>query len=367
MINIPFLDLATTHAEIKAELDAAYHRVLNSNWFILGNEITQFEQEFAAYCETEYCVGIGNGLDALRLILMGYDIGQGDEVIVPSLTFIATWLAVSSVGATPVPIEPDEHTFNIDPNKIETAITAKTRAIIAVHLYGQPADMDSITAIADKYQLKVIEDAAQAHGAIYKNKRVGNLGDVAAFSFYPVKNLGALGDGGAIVTHDANLAEQIRILRNYGSSLKYQHDAKGFNSRLDELQAAFLRVKLPKLDSWNQHRQEIAAFYLDKLANQALILPFTPQWAKSVWHLFVIRSKYRDALQKHLTVAGIGTMIHYPTPLHLQPAYTDMNLPQGHFPIAETIQHEILSLPMGPSLTLEQAKIVVKAVRDFCQ
>ena len=362
---VPFLDLATTQAEIQTELEAAYHRVLNSNWFILGHEVTQFEQQFANYCETKYCVGVGNGLDALRLILMGYEIGVGDEVIVPTFTFIATWLAVSAVGATPVLVEPDEQTYNLDPNRIETAITPKTRAIIPVHLYGQPADMTPILALAQKYQLKVIEDAAQAHGACYKSRKVGSLGDAAAFSFYPVKNLGALGDGGAVVTDDEELVKKIRQLGNYGSTLKYQHDIKGVNSRLDELQAAFLQVKLAKLPTWNQHRQAIATFYLENLAPLPLILPVTPAYANSVWHLFVIRSKQRDTLQKYLASAGIGTMIHYPIPLHLQPAYSELKLPLKTFPIAETLAREVLSLPMGPNLTLKQAQRVVNAIHDY--
>jgi len=360
--NIPFLDIKASNIELRSQLQEAFDRTLNSGWYILGNEVKQFEQEFADYCEAEYCIGAGNGLDALHLILRAYGIGAGDEVIVPSNTYIATWLAASYAGATPVPVEPDERTYNIDPSRIEAAITPRTKAIIAVHLYGQPADMDAINAIAKKYNLKVIEDAAQAHGARYKGKRVGTLGDAAGFSFYPGKNLGAIGDGGAVTTNDAELAEKVRVLCNYGSRVKYHNEVKGFNSRLDELQAAFLREKLKKLDGWNARRKAIAADYLHQLDGNKIGLPFVPVWADPVWHLFVVRSQQRDVLQAHLTAQGIGTMIHYPIPPHLQPAYSELGIEQGSLPIAEVIHREVLSLPMGPSMTDEQVARTLAAI-----
>jgi len=360
--KVLFLDFQEAHLEIRQELDAAYDRVLNSGWFILGKEVKAFEREFAAYCEAEHCVGVGSGLDALHLILRAYGIGPGDEVIVPANTYIATWLAVSHSGARPVPVEPNARTYNLDPALIEAAITPRTRAILPVHLYGQPADMDSINAIAARHGLKVIEDAAQAHGARYKGRRVGGLGDAAGFSFYPGKNLGALGDGGAVVTNDAEIAENVRILRNYGSRVKYHNEVKGFNSRLDELQATLLRVKLPVLDEWNTRRRAVAARYLDELAGSILTLPFVPDWAEPVWHLFVVRHPQRDELQQRLQQAGSGPMIHYPVPPHLQPAYAELGFGQGSFPITEAIHCEVLSLPMGPHLSGEQQLAQVIAV-----
>lgn len=348
--RVTFLDLKAPHIELRAELEAAYDRTLNSGWYILGNEVKQFEQEFGEYCEAEHCIGVGNGLDALHLILRAFGISEGDEVIVPSNTYIATWLAASYAGATPIPVEPDERTYNIDPMRIEAAITPRTKAIIAVHLYGQPADMDAINAIAKKHNLKVIEDAAQAHGAKYKGRRVGSLGDAAGFSFYPGKNLGAIGDGGAVTTNDQELADKVRMLGNYGSKVKYHNQVKGFNSRLDELQAAFLREKLKKLDEWNSRRKVIAAEYLHALSGCGFILPFVPDWADPVWHLFVIRSANRDGLQAELNDVGISTMIHYPIPPHLQPAYAELNFGDGAFPIAEAIHDQVLSLPIGPHL-----------------
>lgn len=349
-MNIPFLDLRKPHDELRKELQEAFDRTLRSGWYIQGSECKQFESEFAQYCQAEHCIGVGNGLDALHLILRGYGIGAGDEVIVPSNTYIATWLAASYAGATPVPVEPDARTFNLNPALIKDAITPRTKAIMVVHLYGQPADMDAINTIAQSHGLKVIEDAAQAHGARYKGRRVGSLGDAAAFSFYPGKNLGAIGDGGAVTTNDAVLAARIRMLGNYGSKVKYQNEFKGYNSRLDELQAAFLRVKLSVLDEWNARRQAIAEQYLSQLDASALLLPHVPDWASPVWHLFVVRSLQRDALQKQLGDAGIGTMIHYPIPPHLQPAYAELNFAPGAFPIAEAIHREVLSLPIGPHM-----------------
>lgn len=364
-MNIPFLDLKAPHAEMREALQAAFDRVLDSGWYIQGEALAKFEQEFAAYCGAEHCIGVANGLDALHLILRAYGIGPGDEVIVPSNTFIATWLAVSHAGARPVPVEPDDATFNIDPARIEQAITPRTRAIMPVHLYGQPADMDAINAIAARHGLKVIEDAAQAHGARYKGRRTGALGDAAGFSFYPGKNLGALGDGGAVTTNDPVLAERIRMLGNYGSRVKYRNELQGFNSRLDELQAAFLSEKLARLDEWNVRRARIAAVYQDRLRGGAVRLPGVPEWAEPVWHLYVVRSGRRDALQSHLAARGIGSLVHYPIPPHLQRAYVADGWREGDWPISERMHREVLSLPMGPSLSVDEAGAVAEAVKLF--
>lgn len=358
---IPFLDFAAIHAELRPELDAAYQRVVDSNHLILGSEVEHFEREFADYCEAEHAIGVGNGLDALFLVLKAMGIGAGDEVIVPSNTYIASWLAVSYAGATPVPVEPDNATYNLDPARIEAAITPRTRAVMPVHLYGQPADMDPIMEVARRHGLKVIEDAAQAHGARYRGRRVGTLGDAAGFSFYPGKNLGALGDGGAIVTNDGALAQRLRMLRNYGSSVKYHNELKGYNSRLDELHAAFLRAKLKGLDAGNARRREIAARYLAGLADSGLVLPFVPDWAEPVWHLFVVRSAARQELQAELGERGVGTMIHYPIPPHRQPAYAELGLAEGSLPVAEAIHREVLSLPMWPQMRTEQVERVIAA------
>jgi dTDP-4-amino-4,6-dideoxygalactose transaminase len=363
--EIPFLNLKDTYQELQDELDAAYERVLLSGWYILGSEVEAFEQEFAAYCGVNHCIGVGNGLEALFLILHAYGIGENDEVIVPANTYIASWLAVSHNGATPVPVEPDEHTYNINPSLLERAITPKTKAIMAVHLYGQTADMDPINELAAKYHLKVIEDAAQAHGALYKGRKAGSLGHAAGFSFYPGKNLGAFGDGGAILTNDTHLADLVRKLRNYGSGTKYYNDIIGFNSRLDELQAAFLRVKLSRLDEWNERRRKIAALYQEGVRQTSLIQPIIPEWAVPVWHLYVVRSKERDLLQQRLLEAGIHTMIHYPIPSHLQKAYSPMQLTQGAFPLTETIQSEVLSLPIGPHLSPADHARIVKTVCEI--
>ncbi len=363
-MNIPFLDLKSPYLELKDDLDAAYRRVMESGWYILGKEVDAFEAEFANYCETTHCIGVANGLDALHLIIRAYGIGTGDEVIVPSNTYIATWLAVTHAGATPVPVEPDERTYNIDPARIEDAITFKTKAIMVVHLYGQPADMDPINAIAVKYNLKVIEDCAQAHGARYKGRKVGSLGDAAGFSFYPGKNLGAIGDGGAVTTNDHNLASQIEVLRNYGSKVKYHNDVVGYNSRLDELQAAFLSVKLAKLDEWNERRKQIATQYLKGLAsNSKLIIPFVPDWADPAWHLFVIRTPKRDQLLKQLADAGIGSMIHYPIPPHLQPAYKSLGYKKCDFSISEQIHNSIISLPMWPQMPISNIVFVCTSLQ----
>jgi dTDP-4-amino-4,6-dideoxygalactose transaminase len=365
-MRVPFLDLKPGYLELKQELDAAYERVMQSGWFILGEETRGFEDEFASYCGAGHAVGVGNGLDALHLILRAMDIGPGDEVLVPANTYIATWLAVSYAGATPVPVEPDERTFNLDPARLEAAITPRTRALIAVHLYGQPADMDAIKEVAAPFGLKIIEDAAQAHGTLYKGRRVGGLGDAAGFSFYPGKNLGAFGDGGAVTTNDARLAERVRRLRNYGSQEKYYNETKGFNSRLDELLAALLRVKLKRLDEWNERRKAVARYYLQALEGTAgLRLPFVPEWADPVWHLFVVEHPDRAGLQEHLSARGIGTLIHYPLPPHLQEAYVELGYGRGSFPISEKMAGEVLSLPMGPHLSQEQADDIVSEVASF--
>lgn len=360
---IDFLDLQRQNARFEPELQAALQRVLRSGWYILGEETAAFERAFAQYCSAEHCIGVANGLEAIQLILTGYGIGPGDEVIVPSHTFIATWLAVTHAGAKPVAVEPDPRHYVLDPARLETAITRRTRAIIAVHLYGQPADLDSIGEVASRHGLRVIEDAAQAHGARWRGRRVGSLGHAAAFSFYPGKNLGALGDAGAITTDDAALAERVRSLRNYGSSRKYQHDRLGFNSRLDELQSAILRVKLAHLDEDNQARRQLAAQYCALLQGVPVTLPAVQPAAEPVWHLFVVRSRQRDALQAHLQRQGVGTLIHYPTACHRQPAYRDE--PWSALPIAEQLAAEVLSLPMSPTLRAQDVQSVVAAVRSF--
>jgi len=365
-MNIPFLDLNAPYKELKNELDSAYQRVIASGWFIMGAEVEAFEHEFAAYCGVKHCIGVGNGLEALHLILRAYDIGDGDEVIVPANTYIATWLAVSYSGAVPIPVEPDSRSYNLDPNLLEAAITRKTKAIMPVHLYGQPADMDPIIQIAEKYNLKVIEDAAQAHGALYKERLSGGLGQAAGFSFYPGKNLGALGDAGAIVTNDDTLADQVRMLRNYGSKVKYYHNVKGFNSRLDEMQAAFLRAKLVHLDEWNERRQKIATYYLDHLTDlPGLTLPHVPDWASPVWHIFTVLHPERDRLQAHLKEKGVGTLIHYPVPPHLAGAYQEFGFSKGDFPISESIAENELSLPIGPHMDLDDAGHVIKTIQEY--
>lgn len=363
-VKIPFLDLLPMHDGMRPALDAAYQRVVGASSFILGKEVEQFETEFAQYCETRHAIGVANGLDALFLVLKAMGIGAGDEVIVPSNTYIATWLAVSYAGATPVPVEPNPSTFNLDASLIPAAITPRTRAIIPVHLYGQPADMDDIRALGVKHGLKVLEDAAQAHGARYKGRRVGGLGDAAGFSFYPGKNLGALGDGGAITTNDDALAARLRVLRNYGSERKYHNEVKGFNSRLDELQAAFLREKLQLLEGWNVQRRRIADVYREALEGCGLGVPQVPEWAEPVWHLFVVRSAQRDALAAALAARGVGTVIHYPVAPHRQPAYAELNLGVGSLPVAEALHDQVLSLPIWPQMTAEQVQTVVAACRD---
>ncbi len=365
-MNVPFLDLKAVYLELQEELDSAYRRVMRSGWYVLGKEVEAFEREYAEYCEVEHCVGVGNGLEALHLALRAHGLGPDDEVIVPANTFIATWLAVSHCGAKPVPVEPDEHYYNIDPARIEAAITPRTRAIIPVHLYGHPADMDLIMEIAKRHELFILEDAAQAHGARYKGRRVGSLGHAAAFSFYPGKNLGAFGDGGAVVTSDADLADRLRALRNYGSHEKYSHEVDGFNSRLDEMQAAFLRVKLKKLDIWNKQRRVVAQQYLKQLdGTPDLSLPYVAEWAESVWHQFVVRPPRRDELEARLLSAGVETLIHYPIPPHLSKAYFADGWAEGSFPVTERLANEVLSLPMGPHLSSSKIDFICEQLTKF--
>jgi dTDP-4-amino-4,6-dideoxygalactose transaminase len=356
---IPFLDLKAAYRELKPEVDRAVMRVLDSGVYILGSEVQAFEEEWAAYCETHYAVGVANGLDALTLALRAIGIGPGDEVIVPSNTYIATWLAVTAVGATPVPVEPDPNTHNIDPSLIEAAITSATKALLPVHLYGQPVDLDPILKIAHKYGLRVVEDAAQAHGARYHGRRIGGHGDIVCWSFYPGKNLGALGDGGAITTNCEDLADRVRLLRNYGSQEKYVNEIKGVNSRLDPIQAAVLRVKLPHLDEWTERRRAIASAYSVGLRDTNLLLPHVPNWAEPAWHLYVVRSKERSRLQFHLNKAAIGNLIHYPVPPYMQEAYADLNFTADAFPIASKLANEVFSLPMGPHLKTATAMEII--------
>jgi len=363
---IPFLDLKAINARQREELIATFTSVLDGGWYIHGKENEAFESEFAHFCSADHCIGVSNGLDALHLILRAMDIGPGDEVIVPSNTFIATWLAVSYSGATPVPVEPDPKTCNIDPARIEAAITPATRAIIPVHLYGQTADMDPIMTTARKHGLKVIEDAAQAHGATYRGRRAGSLGDAAAFSFYPGKNLGALGDGGAVTTLDGQLANRIRMLANYGSHQKYVHEAQGFNARLDELQAALLRIKLRELDRDNARRHAIAQAYCKGLQSTGILFQEVPDWAQPVWHLFTVRVAERQAFIDALAARGIATGIHYPTPPHLQGAYQGL-APVGAYPISESMHRHIVSLPISPVMSDSNVETVVAAVQESLQ
>jgi dTDP-4-amino-4,6-dideoxygalactose transaminase len=364
MTAVPFLDVRAAYLELRDEIDSAIHRVLDGGWYILGDEVSAFESEWAAYTGAAHCVSVANGLDALRLGLEALGAGPGTEVVVPSNTYIATWLAVTQRGATVVPVEPDPATFNIDPNRIEDAITSRTRVILPVHLFGQPADLEPIRDIARRHSIRVLEDAAQAHGARQRGVRVG-VGDVVAWSFYPGKNLGALGDAGAITTDDPDVADRIAVLRNYGSRVKYQNEVRGYNSRLDEMQAAILRAKLPHLDEWNARRDSLAKRYDCELRTTDVTLPFVPSWAEAAWHLYVIRTAKRDALRDHLTARGVGTLIHYPVPPHRQPAYADAAFAPSAFPIASRLAAESLSLPLGPHLSAEQQAIVIDAVRSF--
>ncbi|MDP2807395.1 MAG: DegT/DnrJ/EryC1/StrS family aminotransferase [bacterium] len=362
-MKVAFADIKATYQRLKPELDAAYARVMDSGRYILGEEVEAFEKEFASFCGAGHCVAVANGLEALELILKGYGIGAGDEVIVPANTYIATWLAVTNVGARPVPVEPDLKTYNLDPARVPKAITPKTRAILAVHLYGLPAEMDKLEEIASRHRLLIIEDAAQAHGARYRGRTAGNLGQAAAFSFYPTKNLGAFGDAGAVVTNDAQLAEKARLLRNYGSQDKYQHLIPGGNSRMDPLQAAFLRVKLKRLEQWNRERLEEAVIYGERLGGLGnLVLPKVPEWCEPCWHQFVVRSSQREKLKLSLEQAGIETMIHYPIPPHLSAAYSHLKYKAGDFPLTEEISDTGLSLPLGLQLSSGAQDYVIDGI-----
>ncbi len=364
-MKVPFVSFKPMEKELDKNLRAAFERVYTNSWYIEGREDKAFEKAFAKYCDSEYCVGVGNGLDALMLTLKALEIKYGDEVIVPSNTYIATALAVTYVGAVPVFVEPDIRTYNINPTKIEEKITKKTKAIMPVHLYGQPCDMEAIMEIARKYGLYVIEDCAQAHGAAYKGKVIGSFGDAAGFSFYPGKNLGALGDAGAAVTNKKEIADRIRALGNYGSDYKYHHIYQGNNSRLDELQAAFLLAKLPLLDKMNNERKRIALRYLNEITNPLIILPYVPEYAEPVWHIFAVRTNKRDELAKYLADNEISTNKHYPIPMHLQECYKDMNISKGSLPIAEEISATELSLPMFYGMTDEQIQFVVDKINSF--
>lgn len=366
MIRVPFLDLRAVNEPVQDSLRQAFDRVMNSSWYILGEEVNSFEKEWAAYCSSKYAVGVSNGLDALHLGLRALGVGPGDDVLVPSNTYIATWLAVSQTGARPVPVEPLESTYNIDPANLKKGLTDHTKAIVPVHLYGQPGDLDPIMEFAAEHDLAVLDDAAQCHGAKYKGKRIGGLTHATAWSFYPGKNLGALGDAGAVTSNNPEIIDRVRVLRNYGSRKKYHNEVVGFNCRLDEVQAAFLRTKLRHLDSYNQRRSEIVQQYLrgfDGLTD--IDLPPILTWAGPVWHLFVIATRRRDDLQRHLAHEGVQTVIHYPIPPHLQPAYAASAIPEGSMPIAERLAHRVLSLPMGPHLSDEQVPAVIEGVRSF--
>lgn len=363
-MSVPFLDLQASYREIQAELESAILTSLRSGQYIGGPEVDSFERDFANFVGAKRCVGLANGLSALHLALKALGVGEGDEVIVPSNTFIATWLAVSEVGAFPVPVEPTDATFNIDPAKIEAAITKRTKAIIPVHLYGQPADIDPVLKIARRHGLKIIEDAAQAQGARYKGKPLGAHGDIVCWSFYPGKNLGAAGDAGAITTDCADLADQVKLLSNYGSRKRYMNEIHGYNSRLDPVQAAVLSVKLKHLSEWNARRSSIAARYTEALRHEAITLPFVPEWAEPVWHIYAIRHPRRDALRASLDEFGVKTLIHYPIPPHLQAAYRALGFGRGSYPIAERMADTLVSLPMGPAMSEEQVQRVIAAMID---
>lgn len=364
-MKVPFVSFLPMESELDRGLRDAFERVYKASWYIDGQEDKAFEKSFADFCGTKYCVGVGNGLDALMLALKGLGVGRGDEVIVPSNTYIATALAVTYVGADPVFSEPDIRTFNIDPARIEKAVTKKTKAIIPVHLYGQPCDMDPIMKIAEKYHLYVVEDCAQAHGAVYKGKRVGSFGDAAGFSFYPGKNLGALGDAGAVVTNNKELADKIRAIGNYGSDYKYHHIYQGHNSRLDELQAAFLSAKLPHLERMNEDRRRIAGCYTERIKNPKIILPFAADNTLPVWHIFGIRCNSRNKLERFLRDKGIMTNKHYPIPIHLQECYKELGAKKGDYPIAEEISETELSLPMYYGMTEEQIDYIINVINSF--
>lgn len=365
-MKIPILEIAPAYRELQDELDAAYHRVMNSGIFLLGSELSAFEEEYALATGSTHCIGVANGLEAMQLVLMAKGIGRGDEVIVSAHGYIATWLAVTHTGAAPVPCEADSRTYNLDPGLVGQLITPRTKAILPTHLYGQCADMTAINQIAAKHGLFVLEDAAQSHGARIGRNSSGALGHAAGTSFYPSKNLGAFADAGAVTTRDPELADKIRMLRNYGSRARYHHEAPGLNSRMDELSAAILRVKLRHLGEWNARRVRLAAKYVAQLEGVGdIILPSVPPGNDPVWHLFVIRTGYRAELQQHLAQRGIGTQIHYPIPPHLSGAYRDSGWQRGDFPLAEKLADEVLSLPIGPHHTPEQIDTVCAGVRSF--
>jgi dTDP-3-amino-3,4,6-trideoxy-alpha-D-glucose transaminase len=365
-MKVPILDLKLAYEELRTDLDAAYHRVMESGWVLLGKELETFETDYAASIGAAHCIGVANGLEALQLVLMALGVGPGDEVIVPSHGYIATWLAVTHVGARPVPCEPDPLTYNLDSARLAALITPRTKVILPIHLYGQAADMTAINAVAAQHGLFVLEDAAQSHGARSYGRQSGALGHAAGISFYPSKNLGALADAGAVTTNDALLADKLRHLRNYGSKVRYHNEYLGINSRLGELQAAFLRAKLPYLAAWNARRVTLATRYLTQLRGVGdLTLPHVPAWADPVWHLFVIRTARREALQAHLAAHGVGTQIHYPIPPHLSHAYQDAGWKRGDFPLAEKFADEVLSLPIGPHHTADQIDYVCTTIRDF--
>jgi dTDP-4-amino-4,6-dideoxygalactose transaminase len=361
---IPFLDLKAQYAELKTEIDEAVAKVLSSGWYVLGPEVEAFEAGYARYVGAAHCVGVGNGLDALTLALKALDIGRGDEVIVPANTYIATWLAVSMCGAIPVPVEPDPATYCMDPAAVAAAISPRTKALLPVHLYGHPADLYRLKAICDRYGLKMVEDAAQAHGAVIGGKHVGALSDAVAWSFYPTKNLGALGDGGAVTTDDPQIADRIASLRNYGSSVKYVNTEQGVNSRLDPIQAAVLRVKLVRLEAWNTRREIIARQYARALSGLPVGLPTVAADCRHVWHAYVITHPRRDELQALLTARGVGTLIHYPIPPFRQQAYAEMNSLAHRWPVSDRLAREVLSLPMGPHLRDTDVDAVIVGVRE---
>ena len=362
---IPFLDLKSTYEELKDKIDKSVSTSLDSGWYILGPEVESFEREYAKFTEVDHCIGVGNGLDAIVLSLKAIGVGEGDEVIVPSNTYIATWLAVNIVGAQPVPVEPDPKTYCINPSLIEKSITPQTKAILPVHLYGHPAALNELKTICSKFNLKLIEDAAQAHGSTFNNKPIGGHGDMVAWSFYPGKNLGAFGDGGAITTNDSILADKLRALRNYGSFEKYINIHKGINSRLDPIQASILRIKLTKLKEWNCRRANIASIYKEGLANLPLKLPQEREGVTHAWHLYVIQTARRDELQEYLNNSGIGTLIHYPIPPFRQKAYKEYLIRANEWPIADKLANEVLSLPIGPHLSIENAHYIVETVKRF--
>nr|WP_294170518.1 DegT/DnrJ/EryC1/StrS family aminotransferase [uncultured Sphingomonas sp.] len=361
-MSVPFLDLAAATRDLRNEIDGAIAEVLSAGWYVGGPALARFEEEFAAYCGAAHCVGVANGLDALHLSLRALDIGPGDEVIVASNSYIATVLAVTTAGATPVLVEPDPSTHNLDPGRVEQAITGRTRALLPTHLYGQPADVGALVAIARRHDLRLIDDAAQAHGAGYKGRRIGSLADVTAWSFYPSKNLGALGDGGAVTADDPEIARRVRVLGNYGSAVRYINEVQGVNSRLDPIQAAVLSVKLRHLDRWNERRKSIAAYYNERFGSLAPTVPQVPEWADPAWHLYVVQHPDRDGFRARLAERGIQTLIHYPVPPHLQQAYADLKIERGSLPIAEKLAATVLSLPIGPHMSDGQVEQVAQAV-----